>query len=73
MKQTQKLRLIVSGVSFYTTVKQVQRGVGDLYSVNAAAQKCLLVLQDMRDNNSIPPIGLAGHWEGLNVQIDMIK
>jgi len=71
MKATQKLRIVIDSVSFYTTPKQIRNGLGDSYRVNAAAQKCLLVLEDMRENEKFPPIGLVGTWEGMNVQIDM--
>lgn len=72
MKATQKLRIIIDSVSLYTTPKQIRNGLGDFYTVNAAAQKCLLVLEDMRENEKFPPVGLAGTWEGKNVQISMI-
>ena len=72
MKPTQKLRLIVNGVSLYTTAKKIRDGIGDFYSVNAAAQKCLLVLEDMRERERIQPVGLAGTWDGKQVQLDMM-
>jgi hypothetical protein len=72
MKQNQKLRVIVSGVHFYSTPKAIRNGVGDQYTVNAAVQKCLLVLETMRKNDNIPPVGLAGTWEGRQVQLDMV-
>lgn len=68
-----KYRVVMNGVHFFTTDKEIKRGVGDEYKTNAALQKALLVLEDMRANNSIPPIGLAGHWEGKNVQLDRIS
>jgi hypothetical protein len=71
MKASQKFRVVIKGVHFYTTAKQIRNGVGDQYSVNAAIQKCLLVLETMRKNDNIPPVGLAGTWEGLQVQLDM--
>lgn len=72
MKQNQKLRVIVNGVHFYSTPKAIRNGVGDLYSVNAAVQKCLLVLENMREHEKFPPVGLAGTWEGRQVQLDMV-
>lgn len=72
MKQTQKLRIVINEVSIFTTPKQIRNGLGDFYKVNAAAQKCLAVLEDMRKNDKdITPVGLAGTWEGMNVQISM--
>ena len=72
MKPNQKLRLIINGVSMYTTAKKIRDGIGDFYSVNAAAQKCLLVLENMREHDKIPPVGLAGTWESKQVQLDML-
>jgi hypothetical protein len=64
-----KVRLIINGVSIYTTVEKIRYGIGDFYKVNAATQKCLLCLEDMQKDN-IPPVGLAGTWENMQVQID---
>jgi hypothetical protein len=72
MKQSQKLRVIVGGVHLYSTPKVIRNGIGDQYTVNAAVQKCLLVLEHMREHEKIPPVGLAGTWEGRSVQIDMV-
>ena len=40
-----KIRVIVNGVSFYTTKAQIQRGVGDFASINTfvrmAFEQCL--------------------------------
>lgn len=72
LKASQKLRVIVSGVSFYATAKQVRNGIGDMYSVNAAVQKCLLTLEHMRKVEPLKPIGLGGTWENRQVQVDMM-
>jgi hypothetical protein len=34
------IRVIVNGVSFYTTAAQIKRGVGDFSLVNTAVQLC---------------------------------
>ena len=72
MKPNQKLRLVMNGIHVYTTAKKIREGIGDRYTVNAAIQKCLLVLEDMRKHDKIPPVGLAGTWEGFQVQLDML-
>ena len=72
LKASQKLRLVINGIHFHTTAKQIRYGIGDEYRGNAASQKCLLVLESMRRVEKIAPCGLAGHWEGYNVQLDMI-
>ena len=71
MKSTQKLRIVINSVSIFTTPKQIRTGLGDFYTVNAAAQKALLVLEDMRKNDKFPPTGLGGTWEGMQVQLSM--
>ena len=72
MKPNQKLRLVMNGIHVYTTAKKIREGIGDRYTVNAATQKCLLVLENMREHDKIPPVGLAGTWEGFQVQLDML-
>ena len=66
-KPTQKLRVIIDNVSIYTTAKQVRNGIGDFYSVNAATQKALLVLETTKRGSN----GIAGRWDDHNVQIDV--
>jgi len=68
-KPNQKFRLIIGDISIYTTAREIRRGIGDFYKPNAAAQKCLQVLESMQEDR-IPPAGLAGIWEGLQVQLD---
>lgn len=68
-KPTQKFRLIIGDVSIYTTARQIRKGIGDFERSNTAAQLALCALEGMQSDN-IPPIGLAGNWKGLQVQID---
>ena len=72
----QKFTLVVGSVSLSTTAKQIKEGISPEYSINAATQKALLVLETMRENEKltggIPPVGIAGVWEGKNVQIDLV-
>ena len=72
----QKFTLKVDNVSLFATAKQIKSGISPEYSVNAATQKALLVLETMRENEKltggIPPIGLTGTWEGKNVHIDLV-
>lgn len=46
MKQSQKLRVIVNRIAFFSTVKQVREGVGDDSAVNAAVKFALDTLVD---------------------------
>ena len=74
-KQTQKFRInIGSNVSFYATAKQIRYGVGDFTKCNAATQKALDALEFTRSGTGIADqcaSGLAGTWEGLQVQLNI--
>ena len=70
--QSTKVRVIVNGVHFYSTAKQIRNGVGDHYPTNAAVQKCLESIEYYNSTNSISCRGLVGVWEGLNVQLDLV-
>ena len=75
LKQSQKLRIIISGVAIYTTVKQIRYGLFGFTSQNAAAQKALDALEFQRNGSGAADhatIGLAGTWEGLQVQVDIV-
>lgn len=49
-----KVRMIVNGVSFYTTTAAIKRGVGDFGNINLI---CQLALDNMRKEKSV---GFAG-------------
>jgi hypothetical protein len=71
-KQTQKFRVIVGDACFYATAKQIRYGVGDFMKCNAATQKALDALEYTRSGSGIADqcaSGLAGTWEGLQVQL----
>ena len=73
-KQTQKFRIIVGESCFYSTTKQIRNGVGDFYKCNAAIQKALESLEHIRSGEGVADqcsVGLAGTWEGLNIQINV--
>jgi hypothetical protein len=72
-KQGQRFRVIVGPASFYATAKQIRNGVGDFVKCNAATQKALESLEFTRSGKGIDQcaIGLAGTWEGLNVQLNL--
>ena len=69
-KQTQKFRVIVGDVSFYTTARQIRDGVGALGPCNAALQKALDTLEYTK-SGTVAACGIAGIWEGLIVQLDI--
>ena len=73
-KQAQRFRVNVGEVSFYATARQIRAGVGDFTKCNAATQKALDALEFTRSGTSAADqtaCGLAGTWEGLQVQLNM--
>ena len=73
-KQNQKFRIIVGQVCFYATSKQIRDGVGDLIQCNQAIREALRALEYIRSGTGVgdqSTCGLAGTWEGLNVQINI--
>ena len=72
-KPTQKFRVIVGQACFYATAKQICYGIGDFTNCNAAVQKALDTLEFQRSGTDALACstGLAGTWEGLNVQLNI--
>lgn len=71
-KQAQRFRIVVGDSCFYATAKQIRGGVGDFSKCNAATQKALDALEFTRSGSGVADqcaVGLAGTWEGLNVQL----
>jgi len=74
-KQTQKFRIINGNACFYATAKQIRNGVGQFITFNAATQKALDALEFTRSGSGAADqcaVGLAGTWEGLQIQIDVM-
>lgn len=73
-KQSQKFRVIVGSACFYATAKQIRNGVGDFTKCNAATQKALDTLEFQRSGTDVLACstGLAGTWEGLQVQLSLV-
>jgi len=73
-KQAQRFRVNVGEVSFYATARQIRAGVGDFTKCNAATQKALDALEFTRSGTGAADqtaCGLAGTWEGLQVQLNI--
>ena len=73
-KQSQKFRVIVGSACFYATAKDIRFGVGDFGKCNAAVQKALDSLEFTRSGKGVADqcaVGLAGTWEGLQVQLNV--
>ena len=73
-KQSQKFRVIVGQACFYATAKDIRFGVGDFGKCNAATQKALDALEFTRSGEGVADqcaSGIAGTWEGLQVQLNV--
>ena len=73
-KQSQRFRVIVESACFYATAKQIRSGIGDFSKCNAATQKALDALEFTRSGSGVADqcaVGLAGTWEGLQVQLNV--
>jgi hypothetical protein len=75
IKQSQKMRIIISGVAIYTTAKQLRCGLFGFVNQVNASQKALDALEHIRSGSGHFDKccnGLAGTWEGLQVQLDVL-
>ena len=75
LKQSQKMRIILSGVAIYTTAKQIRYGLFGFVNQVAASQKALDALEYIRSGKGVAEkstTGLCGTWEGLPVQLDIL-
>lgn len=69
-KATQRFRVIINGISFYTTAGAIRDGVGDFTKVNEAVNEAMKALERTRVND--PAVGLTGAWFGYAVQLSMV-
>jgi hypothetical protein len=72
---TKRFCVIIDNVSFFATARQIRNGLGAIYKCNAAAQKALDALEFTRSGSGAADraaCGIAGTWEGLNVQLDIV-
>jgi hypothetical protein len=67
-KQSQKFRVIVSGVSVYVTAKQIKWGIGDQIGTNRAVYEAFAHLKSMNSKEN-STLGLCGNFVGIPVQI----
>lgn len=66
---SQRFRVIVDKVSFYTTAKSIRDGVGDMTILNGAVRQAIEELELHRADGSV---GLAGTWNRYAIQLSMI-
>lgn len=67
MMPSKNFRVIVNGVSFFTSDALIEEGVGDHAEINAAVLDAYRALLNVFKDGAI---GLTGRWYGFNVQID---
>jgi hypothetical protein len=80
-KKSQEFRVMLSTptqilapFSVYATASAIRQGLGDDYWTNAAVQKALDALEFQRSGSGTADqcaSGIAGMWEGRNVQLDL--
>lgn len=73
-KPNTKFRVVSGNVSFYTTAKQIRDGVGGFLSFNLAAMEVLQSFERYRSGDGVEACstGLAGTWQGVQIQLDLI-
>lgn len=70
-KQSQKIRVIISGVGFFTTVKQIREGMFCFINQSTAVQLAFSELESLRKNQEAT-CGLSGSWGGIQVQLSVM-
>lgn len=73
-KHTQRFRVIVGPACFYARARQIRAGIGDFGKCNVAVQKALDALEMTRSGPGAAEqacVGIAGLWEGLDVQLNV--
>lgn len=73
-KPSTKFRVVSGNVSFYSTAKQIREGVGGFISFNLAAMEALQAFENYRTGDGVETCstGLAGTWQGVQIQLDVI-
>lgn len=69
-KSTQRFRVIVNGISFYTDARALRTGVGDFTKMNESVCKAVESLEKLRTQDSA--VGLTYSLNGYNIQLSMI-
>jgi hypothetical protein len=75
-KKSQKIRVIISGVCIYTTVKSIRdEFLLGYMKQNVAANRALEALEYIRAGSGAADKstkGLCGVWENIDIQLDMV-
>lgn len=75
LKQSQKMRIIISGVAIYTTAKLLRSGLFGFCAQNAASFEAFAALELIRNGKGFADkhtTGIGGTWKGLSVQLDIL-
>ncbi len=75
LKQSQKMRIIISGVAIYTTMKQLRSCMFGFTQQNHAAFEAIAALEKIRAGKGFADAGttgLGGTFQGLQVQLDIL-
>jgi hypothetical protein len=72
LKKSMKLRVNSNGISFYTTVKQIQEGVGSSSVFNDAILNALTALKELIEDVHFVN-GIGGTWIGYQIQLDIVQ
>ena len=71
-KPTQKLHIIVNGVSIFTNARDVRIGIGDSTKINIATGKALFALEEIRGGlGNLTGCSVSGGWNGISIQINV--
>ena len=66
----QRFRVVINGISFFTSKAAIVNGVGDFTKVNEAVKSAITELERIRQIDAA--VGLAGTWHGFSVQLSMV-
>jgi hypothetical protein len=69
--KTQRFRVIVNGISFYTDADQIRNGVGDFTKLNQTVREALVALEDIIKTTG-PAYGLTFDRHGYSIQLSMV-
>jgi hypothetical protein len=74
--KTQRVRVVHENQTFFTTASAIRNGVTSHYAFDAAMQKALEAIEHTRSYGGPAEkacVGLAGTWEGVSLQLDIVK
>lgn len=73
LPKSKKIRLVINGVHFYTTVAQIREGIGDCTAQNARVQVMLDALEYSRHvGGNAVSTGMGRTFDGMSFQLDIM-